>query len=120
MTAPRIMTRENAAGFLDPQVEPALWTALIPAAGRGSRLGFDLPKILFPIAGATILEWLVHLLKPLSSRFVLVLSPEGAGLVEKTASSCWAIARPSPCRSNLWAWPTRWSAASRWWKQSIH
>jgi len=86
MTAPRIMTRENAAGFLDPQVEPALWTALIPAAGRGSRLGFDLPKILFPIAGATILEWLVHLLKPLSSRFVLVLSPEGAGLVEKTAS----------------------------------
>jgi bifunctional UDP-N-acetylglucosamine pyrophosphorylase/glucosamine-1-phosphate N-acetyltransferase len=86
VTVPRILTIANAAGFLDSSVNPALWTALIPAAGRGSRLGFDRPKILFPIAGATILEWLVGLLKPLCGRFVLVLSPEGAGLVEEAAS----------------------------------
>ncbi len=86
MTVPRILTPDNAAGFLDSSVDPALWTALVPAAGRGSRLGFDRPKILFPIAGATILEWLVDLLRPLCARFVLVVSPEGAGLVEEAAS----------------------------------
>jgi bifunctional UDP-N-acetylglucosamine pyrophosphorylase/glucosamine-1-phosphate N-acetyltransferase len=83
VTAPRIITRENANGFLDSSVNPALWTALIPAAGRGSRLGFDRPKILFPIAGATILKWLVDLLNPLCARFVLVVSPQGAALVEE-------------------------------------
>ena len=59
---------------------PAHWTALVPAAGRGSRLGFDRPKILFPVAGKTILEWLVQLLDPLCNQFVFVLSPEGEHL----------------------------------------
>lgn len=86
MTVPNVLTRENAAEFLDSSVDPALWTALIPAAGRGSRLGFEQPKILFPIAGATILEWLADLLKPLCARFVLVLSPSGAAPVEEAAS----------------------------------
>jgi bifunctional UDP-N-acetylglucosamine pyrophosphorylase/glucosamine-1-phosphate N-acetyltransferase len=86
MTAPNELTHENATGFLDSRVDPALWTALIPAAGRGSRLGFEHPKILFPIAGATILEWLVALLKPLCGRFVFVLSPSGATPVEQVAS----------------------------------
>lgn len=86
MTVPNEVTHENAAGFLDSRVDPALWTALIPAAGRGSRLGFEHPKILFPIAGASILEWLVALLKPLCERFVFVLSPSGATPVEQVAS----------------------------------
>jgi bifunctional UDP-N-acetylglucosamine pyrophosphorylase/glucosamine-1-phosphate N-acetyltransferase len=82
----RTVTRDNANGFLDLNVDPSLWTALIPAAGRGSRLGFDQPKILFPIAGASILEWLIYLLKPVSRRFVFVLSPGGAAPVEAAAS----------------------------------
>ena len=86
MTRPRILTRQNSAGFLDTRVDPLLWTALIPAAGRGTRLGFDRPKILFPIAGATILEWLVDLLKPLCGRFVFVLSPQGSAQVEELTS----------------------------------
>jgi len=81
------LTRANANGFLDTAVDPALWTALIPAAGRGTRLGFDQPKILFPIAGKTILEWLVELLRPLCSRFVFVLSPSGREPVEHLAST---------------------------------
>lgn len=84
--APRILTRESAGEFLDANVQPAHWTALVPAAGRGSRLGFDRPKILFPIAGATVLEWLADLLKPLCGRFVFVLSPQGRGLVEEVLS----------------------------------
>jgi bifunctional UDP-N-acetylglucosamine pyrophosphorylase/glucosamine-1-phosphate N-acetyltransferase len=87
VTAPRVITRQDAAEFLDRAVDPSLWTALIPAAGRGSRLGFDQPKILFPIAGATILEWLVDLLGPFCREFVFVVSPEGAVMVESAAAS---------------------------------
>ena len=86
MITPRTLVPENAAPFLDAAVNPAVWTALVPAAGRGSRLGFELPKILFPIAGRTILEWLVDLLNPLCGQFVFVLSPEGAGPVEELTS----------------------------------
>lgn len=77
----RIIDRENAFGLLAPVVRPSLWTALIPAAGRGSRLAFDKPKILFPVAGVTILERLAQLFGPLCSEFVFVLSPDGAPLV---------------------------------------
>lgn len=81
-----ILDRSNADGFLDAAVNASLWTAVIPAAGRGTRLGFDQPKILFPIAGKTIFEWLVDLLGPLCNRFVLVLSPSGRQPVEQLAS----------------------------------
>src|SRR5260370_26420054 len=77
VTTPPSLVRENAAPFLDVTVNPALWTALVPAAGRGSRLDFDQPKVLFPIAGKTILEWLVDLLRPLCSQFAFVVSPQG-------------------------------------------
>jgi bifunctional UDP-N-acetylglucosamine pyrophosphorylase/glucosamine-1-phosphate N-acetyltransferase len=97
LTAPRVFTRENAPGFLDTAVDPTLWTALIPAAGRGSRLGFDHPKILFPIAGRTILEWLVDLLKPLCSRFVFVLSPQGFEPVGRLLPDrCATAVQPEP------------------------
>lgn len=55
----------------------AAWTAVIPAAGRGSRLGFDRPKILYPLLGRPILQWLLSLIEPLCERVVFVLSPSG-------------------------------------------
>ena len=61
-----------------PSIHPDQWTVVIPAAGRGTRLGFDLPKILFPVAGKTILAWLIERFRPNASRFVFVLSPDGA------------------------------------------
>lgn len=63
--------------------DPACWTALIPAAGRGSRLGFHLPKILFPVNGRPILDWLLDTFVPNCAKLVLVLSPEGATEVRK-------------------------------------
>ncbi|MEO5953769.1 MAG: NTP transferase domain-containing protein [Chloroflexia bacterium] len=60
---------------------------LIPAAGRGSRLGFDKPKILYPLAGKTILEWLVERFSPFVSQFVLVLSPDGEAEVRPVAEA---------------------------------
>jgi len=62
-----------------PRVDPAQWTAVIPAAGRGSRLGFHRPKILYPVAGRLILDWLLDFLRPNCSELIFVLSPDGAG-----------------------------------------
>ena len=73
-------------------ISPECWTAIIPAAGRGSRLGFDQPKILFPVAGRPILDWLLEFLLPVSSRVVLVLSPDGRGPVEKALKDTWKTA----------------------------
>jgi bifunctional UDP-N-acetylglucosamine pyrophosphorylase/glucosamine-1-phosphate N-acetyltransferase len=53
--------------------------ALIPAAGRGSRLGTDAPKILAPLTEhETIWSILYAKLAPLVDHIHLVLSPDGA------------------------------------------
>jgi bifunctional UDP-N-acetylglucosamine pyrophosphorylase/glucosamine-1-phosphate N-acetyltransferase len=69
---------DNWQQSASPRVDPELWTAVIPAAGRGSRLGFHRPKILYPVAGRPILDWLLDFLQPNCSELVFVLSPDGA------------------------------------------
>jgi bifunctional N-acetylglucosamine-1-phosphate-uridyltransferase/glucosamine-1-phosphate-acetyltransferase GlmU-like protein len=48
---------------------------IIPAAGAGSRLKTDLPKFLVPVAGRTMLEWLLRLYASHVSELVLVVGP---------------------------------------------
>ncbi|MBF0362530.1 MAG: NTP transferase domain-containing protein [Oligoflexia bacterium] len=62
------------------------WTAIIPAAGKGSRLNYHLPKILYPILDRPIIYWLIDLLSPYVKNFVFVLSPEGEDVVLKYLS----------------------------------
>lgn len=69
------------------RVEPApaaadRWTAVIPAAGRGTRLGADVPKALYPIAGRPLLDWLLDALEGVCKRTTLVLAP-GADAVAR-------------------------------------
>lgn len=53
--------------------------ALIPAAGRGSRLGSDAPKILAPLTEQETIWSILHAkLAPLVDHIHLVLSPDGA------------------------------------------
>jgi bifunctional UDP-N-acetylglucosamine pyrophosphorylase/glucosamine-1-phosphate N-acetyltransferase len=68
----------NWQEFAAAQVDPAQWTAIVPAAGRGTRLGFHRSKILYPVAGRPILDWLLDFLAPGTSSQIFVLSPEGA------------------------------------------
>lgn len=68
---------------MNSPIDPTQWTAIIPAAGKGSRLGFDRPKILFPVAGRMIVEWLLDFLSPNCTEIVFVLSPEGCPDVEQ-------------------------------------
>ncbi|MBF0149088.1 MAG: NTP transferase domain-containing protein [Magnetococcales bacterium] len=58
------------------------WTIIIPAAGTGSRLGYHQPKILYPLLGRPILDWLLDALQDVMHRVVLVLSPHARTQVE--------------------------------------
>ncbi|MBF0143287.1 MAG: NTP transferase domain-containing protein [Magnetococcales bacterium] len=61
--------------------DPALWTAVIPAAGRGSRLGSAAPKLLYPLLGRPILDWLLDAVRPSCRRLVFVLAPAQVDVV---------------------------------------
>jgi bifunctional UDP-N-acetylglucosamine pyrophosphorylase/glucosamine-1-phosphate N-acetyltransferase len=84
MTAiwPRNIDWTNWTEHAAPRVDRSQWTAVIAAAGKGSRLGFEQPKVLYPVAGRPILAWLLDLLLPYCETAVVVLSPDGRQLVE--------------------------------------
>ena len=48
---------------------------IIPAAGAGSRLGGDVPKILVPVAGRPMIDRLVDLYRPCVASIVVVTHP---------------------------------------------
>jgi bifunctional UDP-N-acetylglucosamine pyrophosphorylase/glucosamine-1-phosphate N-acetyltransferase len=55
--------------------------ALVPAAGRGTRLGTDTPKILTPLTAKETIWSILHArLAPLVDHIHLVLSPRGAAM----------------------------------------
>ncbi len=58
------------------------WTALVPMAGKGTRLHFDKPKALYPILGRSILDWMLSTLLKTCEKVVLVVSPEGKQAIE--------------------------------------
>jgi CTP:molybdopterin cytidylyltransferase MocA len=48
---------------------------IVPAAGAGSRLGGDVPKILVPVAGRPMLDRLIDLYRPFAGTIVVVAHP---------------------------------------------
>ena len=56
---------------------------VIPAAGRGSRLGVEVPKVLAEVAGRPMIDHLFSLYGSVINRFVVVASPSGRGLLEE-------------------------------------
>ena len=58
------------------------WTILIPAAGKGSRLNFNLPKLLYPIGNKLIIDILIKKFKFGNFKYVFVLSNQGIKTVE--------------------------------------
>ncbi len=52
-------------------------TTIILAAGKGTRLGFDKSKVLYPFCGRTALEIMYTKVQPFSDRIIVVPSSEG-------------------------------------------
>ena len=48
---------------------------IVPAAGAGSRLGGDVPKILVPVAGRPMIDHLIDLYRPIAGTIVVVAHP---------------------------------------------
>jgi len=94
---------------------------VIPAAGRGSRLGASVPKALVEVAGRPMIGWLIALYRPWVSGVVLVAHPttrdairaavqqydlpsevviqaEPTGMLDAVLLGCVAAARWSPER----------------------
>ena len=56
---------------------------IIPAAGRGTRLSFDGPKLLYPLAGKPLITYLIERYKSYIDLFVVVINPDSEEAVRK-------------------------------------
>ncbi|MFN7914453.1 MAG: NTP transferase domain-containing protein [Vicinamibacterales bacterium] len=61
-------------------------TLVIPAAGMGSRLRSSLPKVLVPVLGRPMLDWLVDLYQPWVERVIVVANPASRTAVSEHLS----------------------------------
>ncbi len=78
------------------------WTAVIPAAGRGARLGFDQPKLFYPVCGIPMMTRMLDLIRPICRECVVVVAPDAVEqtqtlLVKHAANDRFQIAvQPEP------------------------
>jgi len=49
---------------------------VIPAAGKGTRLGSKTPKALYRILGRPLIEWVLRALSPVCGHFVIIAAPD--------------------------------------------
>lgn len=61
---------------------------IIPAAGRGSRLKSELPKLMYPVAGKPMIDYLFDLYRERVDNIVLVLHPSFA---DEVKAHCLAV-----------------------------
>ena len=80
-----ILTADQIEARFPGSITRELWTVVIPAAGRGSRLGFDRPKVLFPILGRSMILRMLDLFHPFCGHCVVVASPTGKAAIEAEA-----------------------------------
>ena len=81
-----LVSPEEAAAFeagWSPAADQAI--ALIAAAGRGTRLGYQRPKLLYPVEGRPLIVWLAERLTGLVGRLTIVLSPDGRAAFDEEA-----------------------------------
>lgn len=101
-----VLERADLTALDGIPIRPQDWTAVVPAAGKGTRLGFAKPKILYPIGGRPILAWLEALLVPWCRSLVAVVSPKGRPEVERAAGGRWRLCvqqRPLGMADAVWA-----------------
>ena len=65
-------------------IKPA---AIILAAGKGTRMGSDLPKVLHPVCGRPMLHWVIDAVREAGAGPILVVVGHGADLVKASFES---------------------------------
>lgn len=70
-------------------VDPHTWSLLIPAAGKGERLGFQRPKVLLPVLGKPLGTWIIDAVgKNVVKVIVVVASHAQDEIVAELAATC--------------------------------
>jgi bifunctional UDP-N-acetylglucosamine pyrophosphorylase / glucosamine-1-phosphate N-acetyltransferase len=87
MTMPGARLSPDEAAALESGWSPDAnqTVALIAAAGRGTRLGYHQPKLLYPVQGRALIVWLAERLSGLVGRLAIVLSPDGQAAFDSAA-----------------------------------
>jgi bifunctional N-acetylglucosamine-1-phosphate-uridyltransferase/glucosamine-1-phosphate-acetyltransferase GlmU-like protein len=101
-----------------PHTERARVCAVVPAAGRGSRLGLALPKVFAPILpGVTIWDAIHRRLAQVAGHIVLVLSPDGlayarnhAGLIDLATTELGEQSEPRGMGDAIFGCAPQWQA----------
>ncbi len=63
-------------------------TLVVPAAGRGSRLGGERPKLLVPVAGRPMIDWILDRHGPYVHAVVVVVHPYAQAAVSSHLRTC--------------------------------
>src|SRR5579862_6345597 len=63
------------------------FAAIIMAAGQGKRMGSDLPKVLHPLRGRPLLEWVIESAKAAGARRIVVVVGYGRDKVVEVLGS---------------------------------
>lgn len=66
---------------------------VVLAAGKGTRMKSDLPKVVHPVLGRTVLGWALAAIEPLGAARTIVVTGHGAEQVEATLPSGTTTAR---------------------------
>lgn len=66
---------------------------VVLAAGKGTRMKSDLPKVVHPVLGRTVLGWVLAAVEPLAPARTIVVTGHGAELVEATLADGTITAR---------------------------
>ena len=61
---------------------------IVPAAGPGSRLGSDGPKLLAPVGGRAMIDWILDLYRQRVERAIVVVHPSAESAVRAHLAPC--------------------------------
>lgn len=69
-----------------PNVRPL--AAIILAAGKGTRMGSDLPKVIHPVAGKPTVQWVIDAVNEAGADRVILVVGHGADIVRREIPGC--------------------------------
>ena len=70
------------------QSNPRQLAAIILAAGKGTRMGSDLPKVIHHVAGKPTVQWVVDAVKDAGADRVILVVGHGAEIVQREIPDC--------------------------------